>query len=106
MKNISYIVLLFALFLFVGCEQKPADTQEKVAPKVEEKVTEQPLPETKTEQPEATSEPVKESLAELAACRQLAKAGFRPIADSREKRFLGKVADFTAACRGGNILDT
>ncbi len=45
--------------------------------------------------------PVKESLAELGACRQLTKAGFRPIATTRETRFLGKVADYTAECRGG-----
>jgi hypothetical protein len=33
-------------------------------------------------------------------CLQLAREGFRPIADKREERFLGKVKDFTARCRG------
>lgn len=38
---------------------------------------------------------------ELTACKNLVKAGFRDIADDRSERFLGKVAEDTALCRGG-----
>src|SRR5256714_877811 len=36
------------------------------------------------------------------ACTQMLATGFRPIAESREQRFLGQVADYTARCRGGD----
>ena len=39
---------------------------------------------------------------DLAACRELLKEGFRPIADDRSQRFLGKVQEATARCRGGD----
>lgn len=45
---------------------------------------------------------VREEVRSLNACRQLASAGFRPIADDRKHRFLGKVQDYTALCRGGD----
>src|SRR5438046_8375011 len=35
------------------------------------------------------------------ACTQMLATGFRPIAESREQRFLGQVADYTARCRDG-----
>ncbi len=38
---------------------------------------------------------------ELAACARMAKQGLREIADKREDRFLGKVQEETALCRGG-----
>ena len=38
---------------------------------------------------------------DLAACTTLYVTGFRPIADERTERFLGKVREETARCRGG-----
>ena len=38
---------------------------------------------------------------ELAACARLVKGGLRDVADQREDRFLGKVQEDTALCRGG-----
>ena len=38
---------------------------------------------------------------ELAACARLVKGGLLPIADDRENRFMGKVEEDTALCRGG-----
>ena len=35
------------------------------------------------------------------ACAELVRAGFRPVAEERSQRFLGKVQDYTALCRGG-----
>ena len=35
------------------------------------------------------------------ACANLVKSGFRPVAEAREDRFLGKVQPDTALCRGG-----
>ncbi len=39
----------------------------------------------------------------LKPCLQLVAGGFRPIADNRTKRFLGKVQAATAQCRGGDL---
>ena len=39
---------------------------------------------------------------ELEACLTVADKGFRPVADERTQRFLGKVQDYTARCRGGD----
>ena len=48
--------------------------------------------------------------AELKACAEVVKEGFRPIAKDRADRFLGKVRKDTALCRGGEkaveYLDT
>ena len=41
------------------------------------------------------------SSAELEACANMVKGGFRPIAEDRADRFLGKVQKDTALCRGG-----
>src|SRR5689334_2188872 len=49
----------------------------------------------------AVSPSIREEVSSIRACRQLAKEGFRPIADDRKHRFLGKVKEFTALCRGG-----
>jgi hypothetical protein len=38
---------------------------------------------------------------ELADCAAMGAAGFRPIASERDQRFLGKVQEATARCRGG-----
>ena len=38
----------------------------------------------------------------IAACVELAERGFRPIAHERSRRFLGKVEEVTALCRGGD----
>ncbi len=46
-------------------------------------------------------EAMRAELSSLRACAELVRSGFRPIADEREERFLGKVADYTAECRGG-----
>jgi hypothetical protein len=37
----------------------------------------------------------------LKACQEMASTGFRPIANSRDQRFQGKVQEATAVCRGG-----
>ncbi|HMH53418.1 MAG TPA: peroxidase family protein [Candidatus Acidoferrum sp.] len=39
--------------------------------------------------------------ADLFACVRMSFAGFRPIANERDERFLGKVQEDTARCRGG-----
>ncbi len=39
---------------------------------------------------------------DLKACAELVKGGLRPIADERDQRFLGKVEEATARCRGGD----
>ncbi|MGV7229739.1 MAG: peroxidase family protein [Nitrospirales bacterium] len=44
---------------------------------------------------------IQEDAESLQACAKMAKAGFRPVADHRKDRFLGKVAESTARCRGG-----
>jgi hypothetical protein len=49
----------------------------------------------------ALSPSVRREARSLSACLTLARSGFRPIADERPDRFLGKVQDFTARCRGG-----
>ncbi len=41
------------------------------------------------------------SLDDRAACVDMVTGGLRPIATERAKRFLGKVQDATAQCRGG-----
>ncbi len=41
--------------------------------------------------------------AALEACREMVKSGFRPIGDDRTERFLGKVEEATARCRGGDF---
>ncbi len=38
----------------------------------------------------------------LKACSDRLAAGFRPVASDRSRRFLGKVEDYTALCRGGD----
>lgn len=38
---------------------------------------------------------------ELKACAELVNSGFRPVAKERTERFLGKVQEATAECRGG-----
>jgi hypothetical protein len=45
---------------------------------------------------------LKAELASLQACDEMARDGFRPIAASRDSRFLGKVQPATAVCRGGD----
>lgn len=42
-----------------------------------------------------------EAIASLEACVQAAVSGFRQIAPTRSERFLGKVSEATARCRGG-----
>ncbi len=37
----------------------------------------------------------------LKACAEMAGSGFRPIANTRDQRFQGKVQEATAVCRGG-----
>ena len=48
-----------------------------------------------------TPSPKKQEAAEVKACAEMAFTGFRPIADTREQRFQGKVTELTALCRGG-----
>lgn len=42
----------------------------------------------------------------LASCGELAESGVRQIAADRRHRFLGKVREFTARCRGGPVAIT
>jgi hypothetical protein len=42
-----------------------------------------------------------EELLALRACAKAVAQGFRPVASTRELRFLGKVSDDNALCRGG-----
>ena len=44
----------------------------------------------------------KAELTSLRACEEMVRTGFRPIADSRDRRFAGKVQLETALCRGGD----
>lgn len=44
---------------------------------------------------------VREQRTSLEACAELAAHGPRKVAESRDRRFLGKVAEYTARCRGG-----
>jgi Animal haem peroxidase len=39
---------------------------------------------------------------ELKACAEVVNSGFRPVAKERTERFLGKVQEVTAKCRGGD----
>lgn len=39
---------------------------------------------------------------DTAACIDMARAGLRPVAEDRSRRFLGKVGEVTARCRGGD----
>ncbi|SEM12079.1 Animal haem peroxidase [Syntrophus gentianae] len=41
------------------------------------------------------------SIQELKSCAELVNSGFRPVARERTERFLGKVQENTAECRGG-----
>ncbi len=45
---------------------------------------------------------LREEALSLAACYQLGRAGLRPVAEEPSDRFLGKVQEFTARCRGGS----
>ena len=49
----------------------------------------------------ALSPGAREEVRSLSACLTLARSGFRPVAEERPDRFLGKVQDYTARCRGG-----
>lgn len=42
-----------------------------------------------------------EAQRDLDSCAKMAASGFRPVAGERSKRFLGKVREETARCRGG-----
>ena len=42
------------------------------------------------------------STKELKGCAEVVNSGFRPIAQDRTERFLGKVQEATALCRGGD----
>ena len=44
---------------------------------------------------------IKEAAASLKACEELIEGGLRPIGDVASERFLGKVEEATAMCRGG-----
>src|SRR5438128_749010 len=45
--------------------------------------------------------PKQEEIAELNACSKMVAAGFLKVPDNRNQRFLGKVPEPTARCRGG-----
>jgi hypothetical protein len=49
----------------------------------------------------AVSPDLREEVRSFRACRQLAGEGLRHVADQRSERFLGKVKEVTAICRGG-----
>jgi len=48
-----------------------------------------------------STNPKKEEAEALKACAQMVLSGFRKIADTRDRRFEGKVTEATALCRGG-----
>jgi hypothetical protein len=50
----------------------------------------------------AVSADAREEVASLRACSRLATPPIRKIADQRKDRFLGKVREYTALCRGGD----
>ncbi|HSR41985.1 MAG TPA: peroxidase family protein, partial [Longimicrobiales bacterium] len=50
----------------------------------------------------AVSPTAREEVRSLRACLTLARAGFRPIGEEQPDRFLGKVQEYTALCRGGD----
>ena len=52
-------------------------------------------------QNESAPSPLKQEALDLQACAATALKGFRPIADTRDQRFHGKVSLDTALCRGG-----
>jgi hypothetical protein len=41
---------------------------------------------------------------DVPSCFELARQGFRPIADDRAERFQGKVQDYTGRCRGPDVV--
>ena len=45
---------------------------------------------------------VREEVRSLSSCYTLSRKGFRRLAEQRQQRFLGKVQQFTAQCRGGD----
>lgn len=47
------------------------------------------------------SEPKQDRLSAKASCAKMAARGLRPLANDQSERFLGKVAEDTANCRGG-----
>ncbi len=49
----------------------------------------------------ANNPPIGDTVTETAACTEMVAGGFRPIASERSERFLGKVQEATAECRGG-----
>jgi Animal haem peroxidase len=49
----------------------------------------------------AKTDPKKEEADALLACAKAVLGGIRPIADTRDKRFEGKVSEANALCRGG-----
>ena len=49
----------------------------------------------------ATVPALRDEARSLAACTTLVRSGLRPVAETPAERFLGKVQDFTALCRGG-----
>ena len=51
----------------------------------------------------AVSPTVRGELQSASSCYTLAKSGFRPLAEDRANRFLGKVKEFTMRCRGGDV---
>jgi hypothetical protein len=50
----------------------------------------------------ARREAINAEVESLKGCEALIQHGFRPIAETREKRFKGKVQEFTARCCGGD----
>ena len=47
---------------------------------------------------------VRQEVRSLYACNELGGHGFRGLAAERQNRFLGKVQEYTAECRGGSRL--
>src|SRR5713101_5987270 len=50
-----------------------------------------------------THQEVRAEAESLKACGEALKRGFLPIAETRERRFSGKVEEDTARCRGGEM---
>ncbi len=76
MKKIAGYMLLSATVLLDGC----ATTKQKI---------------------DTAGQRVEQKIEEAESCAQLAARGLRPVAEERATRFLGKVQEYTARCRGG-----
>ena len=110
MRKKTCIVLLIMVVALTSCTKSDEKKSEEETPSVKEEVKEKAK--TSKEKIKGKVASVKKSvkerltndkaqLASLKACAQLGLAGFRRVAEDRRERFVGKVQEMTARCRGG-----